>query len=79
MRIPVSSYEPSRARIPLLGWILDVRCFHRVWIVGDRGVNSFWRTSEIRAGIILEAAYQSQVRSHTYCLLCSRLGMLQAP
>ena len=36
---------------------------------GDRGVHSFWRTSEIRAGIILEAAYQSQVGSHTYTAL----------
>ena len=52
--------------------------FEVSWIVGDRGVPSVWRTSDIRAGIILEAKYQSQVGSHTYCLLCGRLGMLQA-
>ena len=40
------------------------------------GVNSFWRTSEIRAGIILEAAYQSQVGSHTYCPLCWKLSVI---
>ena len=39
------------------------------WIVVDRGVPSVWRTSEIRAGIILEAEYQSQVGSHTYTAL----------
>ena len=56
MRIPVSSYEPSRARIPLLGGILGVRCVHRVWIVGDRGVPSVWRTSDIRVRIVFWVA-----------------------
>ena len=50
----------------------------RRWIVGDRGMHSFWRTSEIRAGIILEAEYQSQVGSHTSCLLCLKLSVLTA-
>ena len=40
MRIPVQSYEPSRGWTPLWGWILGVRCVHRV------PTPSFWTGRE---------------------------------